>query len=63
LKLFGDINRQAKQEKPRRCYTDDFEAQAMTLASSIGQAPTARKLGMPVKTLTRPIVRAAVAPA
>jgi transposase len=52
LKLFGDINRQAKQEKPRRCYTDDFKAQAVTLASSIGQAQAARKLSMPVKTLS-----------
>jgi transposase InsO family protein len=52
LKLFGDINRQAKQEKPQRCYTDDFKAQAVTLTSSIGQAQAARKLGMPVKTLS-----------
>ena len=43
---------QAKQRIPRRHYTDDFKAQAVTLASSIGQAQAARKLGMSVKTLS-----------
>ncbi|MDR1424121.1 MAG: type II toxin-antitoxin system PrlF family antitoxin [Azoarcus sp.] len=46
---------QAKQESPRRCYTDDFKAQAVTLASSIGQEHAARKLGMPVKTLSHQV--------
>jgi transposase len=43
---------QGKQHIPRRHYTDDFKAQAVTLASSIGQAQAARKLSMPVKTLS-----------
>ena len=37
---------QGKQQIPRRHYTDDFKAQAVTLASSIGQAQAARKLDM-----------------
>ncbi|MDR1229362.1 MAG: transposase, partial [Azoarcus sp.] len=43
---------QAKQGIPRRHYTDVFKAQAVTLASSIGQAQAARKLEMSVKTLS-----------
>jgi transposase len=43
---------QAKQGIPRRHYTDDFKAQAVTLASSIGQAQAARKLERSVKTLS-----------
>jgi transposase len=37
---------QGKQGISRRCYTDDFKAQAVTLASSPGQAQAARKLDM-----------------
>jgi transposase len=43
---------QGKPGGPRRCYTDDFQAQAVTLASSIGQAQAARKLDRSVKTLS-----------
>ncbi|MDR1368135.1 MAG: transposase [Candidatus Accumulibacter sp.] len=43
---------QGKQHIPRCHYTDDFKAQAVTLASSIGQAPAARKLDLSVKTLS-----------
>ena len=34
-----------------RRYTDDFKAQAMALAESIGRATAARQLNMSVKTL------------
>ncbi|MDR1367925.1 MAG: transposase [Candidatus Accumulibacter sp.] len=43
---------QGKQRISRRCYTNDFKAQAVTLASSIGQAQAARKLDMSIKTLS-----------
>ena len=35
----------------RRRYTDDFKAQAIALAESIGPAKAARQLAMSVKTL------------
>lgn len=35
----------------RRRYTDDFKAQAIALAESIGRAQAARQLDMSVKTL------------
>jgi transposase len=43
---------QGKQHISHRHYTDDFKAQAVTLASSIGQAQAARKRDMSVKTLS-----------
>jgi len=39
------------QRIPRRQYTDDFKAQAVALAESIGPAKAARQLDMSVKTL------------
>lgn len=36
---------------PRRRHTDDFKAQAIALAESIGRAKAARQLDMSVKTL------------
>ena len=36
---------------PRHQYTDDFKAQAVALAESIGPAKAARQLDMSVKTL------------
>ena len=36
---------------PRRRFTDDFRAQAVTLAESLGPAVAARKLDISVKTL------------
>jgi transposase len=39
------------QKIPRRRFTDDFRAQALALAASVGPAAAARKLGMSVKTL------------
>lgn len=36
---------------PRRRYTDDFKAQAILLAESLGPAKAARQLDMSVKTL------------
>lgn len=38
------------QRITRRRYTDDFKAQAVTLAESIGSAKAARQLDMSVKT-------------
>jgi transposase len=35
----------------RRSYTDDFKAQAVTLAESIGRGEAARQLDISVKTL------------
>ncbi|MGH7015428.1 MAG: transposase [Stellaceae bacterium] len=40
-----------QQRIPRRQYTDDFKAQAVSLAESVGRAQAARQLGMSVKTL------------
>ena len=40
------------QRVPRRRFTDDFKAQAVTLAESIGPAQAARQLDMSAKTLT-----------
>ena len=39
------------QHITRRRYTDDFKAQAVALAESIGRAVAARQLDMSVKTL------------
>ena len=39
------------QRITRRRYTDDFKAQAVVLAESIGSAKAARQLDMSVKTL------------
>ena len=39
------------QRIPRRRYTDDFKAQAVALAGSIGRAQAARQLDISVKTL------------
>lgn len=39
------------QRIARRRYTDDFKAQAIALAGSIGRAQAARQLDMSVKTL------------
>jgi transposase len=39
------------QKISRRRYTDDFKAQAVLLAESIGRAGAARQLDMPIKTL------------
>jgi transposase len=39
------------QTLPRRSYTEDFKAQAIVLAESLGQARAARQLEMSVKTL------------
>ena len=39
------------QHPSRRRYTDDFKAQAVTLAESIGRTKAARQLGIPVKSL------------
>ncbi|QDI03695.1 transposase [Xanthomonas cerealis pv. cerealis] len=39
------------QRITRRRYTDDFKAQAIALAESIGRAKAARQLDMSVKTL------------
>ncbi|OLH86981.1 transposase [Xanthomonas oryzae] len=39
------------QRITRRRYTDDFKAQAISLAESVGLAKAARQLGMSVKTL------------
>ena len=39
------------QSIARRCYTDDFKAQAVALAESIGPAKAARQLDMSAKTL------------
>jgi transposase len=39
------------QQITRRRYTDDFKAQAIALAESIGRAQAARQLDMSVKTL------------
>lgn len=39
------------QRIPRRQFTDDFKAQAVTLAESIGPAKAARQLDISVKTL------------
>lgn len=39
------------QRIPRRQYTDDFKAQAIALAESIGPAKAARQLDISVKTL------------
>jgi len=39
------------QRIPRRQYTDDFKAQAVSLAESIGPAKAARQLDVSVKTL------------
>lgn len=36
----------------RRRYTDDFKAQAIALAESMGQSKAARQLDMSVKTLS-----------
>jgi transposase len=40
------------QRITRRRYTDDFKAQAILLAESIGPAKAARQLDMSVKTLS-----------
>jgi transposase len=40
------------QHLTRRRYTDDFKAQAILLAESIGPAKAARQLDMSVKTLS-----------
>ena len=40
------------QHIPRRRYTDDFKAQAILLAQSLGPAKAARQLDMSVKTLS-----------
>ena len=40
------------QHIPRRRYTDDFKAQAILLAESLGPAQAARQLDMSVKTLS-----------
>lgn len=39
------------QHIPRRRYTDDFKAQAVALAGSIGRAQAARQLDISIKTL------------
>lgn len=39
------------QDISRRRYTDDFKAQAIALAESIGRAKAARQLDISVKTL------------
>ncbi len=39
------------QQITRRRYTDDFKAQAIALAESIGRVQAARQLDMSVKTL------------
>lgn len=39
------------QRIPRRRYTDDFKAQALALAQSVGPAQAARQLDMSAKTL------------
>lgn len=39
------------QRIPRRHYTDDFKAQAVVLAESLGPAKAARQLDVSVKTL------------
>ena len=39
------------QHPSRRRYTDDFKAQAVTLAESIGRTKAARQLDIPVKSL------------
>ena len=39
------------QRIPRRQFTDDFKAQAVTLAESMGPAKAARQLDISVKTL------------
>jgi transposase len=38
---------------PRRRFTDDFKAQAVSLSNSVGRTTAARQLGMSVKTLAR----------
>ena len=40
------------QRISRRRYTDDFKAQAILLAESLGPAKAARQLDMSVKTLS-----------
>ena len=40
------------QRIPRRQFTDDFKAQAVALAESIGPAKAARQLDISVKTLS-----------
>lgn len=40
-----------QQPIPRRHYTDDFKAQAVALAESIGRTKAARQLDIPVKSL------------
>lgn len=36
----------------RRCYTDDFKSQAVTLSDELGRTEAARQLGISVKTLS-----------
>ena len=48
-----EVSMQGKQGIPRRHHTDDFKAQAVSLASSTGQAQAARKRDRSVKTLGR----------
>jgi len=38
-------------KQPRRRFTDDFKAQAVTLSDSVGRTTAARQLGMSAKTL------------
>lgn len=38
-------------KQPRRRFTDDFKAQAVTLSDSVGRTTAARQLGMSPKTL------------
>jgi transposase len=46
------------QRIPRRRYTDDYKAQAVALAESIGPAKAARQLDVSVKTLVNWLVTA-----
>lgn len=39
------------QSIPRRIYTDDFKAQAVSLSDRVGRTTAARQLDVPVKTL------------
>lgn len=39
------------QSIPRRIYTDDFKAQAVSLSDRVGRMTAARQLDVPVKTL------------
>ena len=47
------------QSIPRRIYTDDFKAQAVSLSDRVGRTTAARQLDVPVKTLAHWVAAAA----